>query len=121
MTNQAIHIKRALISCWDKSGLLDIVTKLKDSGGEIVSSGGTAAYLLENKIPVTKVEALTGFKEILGGRVKTLHPLIHGAILAKRTSDHLQQLKDLKMETKQESIITKKLFMMNIMYQHRYI
>ena len=98
MNNQAIKIKRALISCWDKSGLLDIVTKLKASGVEIISSGGTAAYLSENNIPVTKVEEITRFKEILDGRVKTLHPMIHGAILAKRTPDHLQQLKDLQME-----------------------
>ena len=98
MKNKTINIKRALISCWDKSGLLDIVRKLRAAGVEIISSGGTADYLLENKIPVTRVEEITHFQEILDGRVKTLHPIIHGAILAKRTPDHLQQLKDLHVE-----------------------
>jgi phosphoribosylaminoimidazolecarboxamide formyltransferase/IMP cyclohydrolase len=98
MNNKTIHIKRALVSCWDKSGVLDVVTKLRAFGVEIISSGGTANYLNEHDIAITKVEEITHFQEILDGRVKTLHPMIHGAILAKRTPDHLQQLKNLQME-----------------------
>jgi phosphoribosylaminoimidazolecarboxamide formyltransferase/IMP cyclohydrolase len=67
-------------------------------GVEIISSGGTAEYLQEKQLSVTKVENLTGFREILDGRVKTMHPSLHGAILAQRTPDHLHQLEKLGIE-----------------------
>ena len=89
-----IVIKRALLSCWDKTGLADLAKGLKQREVEIISSGGTAAFLSEQGIAVTKIEEITGFKEILDGRVKTLHPFIHAAILAKRTKDHLHQLQE---------------------------
>jgi phosphoribosylaminoimidazolecarboxamide formyltransferase/IMP cyclohydrolase len=93
-----IIIKKALISCWDKTGLLEIGNKLYQHGIEIISTGGTAKFFIDNNIPVTKVEDVTGFKTILDGRVKSLHPLIHGAILARRTPEHLLQLKESGIE-----------------------
>ncbi len=86
---------RALISVSNKQGILPLVKSLtKDHGFEIISSGGTAQLLQSENIPVQKVSQKTGFPEILGGRVKTLHPLIHGGILAKK--DDLNHQKDLK-------------------------
>lgn len=93
-----LHIKRALISCWDKSGLADFARKLLEYDIAIISSGGTADYLKEHQIPVTKVEDITGYPPVLEGRVKTLHPLIHAAILAKQTPEHLDDLKKLTVE-----------------------
>src|SRR5581483_3504816 len=75
---------RALISVWDKSGLDDFAAGLHELGVELVASGGTAAYLEERGLPVTRVEALTGFGEMLGHRVVTLHPAVHAGILARR-------------------------------------
>jgi phosphoribosylaminoimidazolecarboxamide formyltransferase/IMP cyclohydrolase len=80
---------RALISVSDKTGLVDFARGLVDLGVEIFSTGGTEALLRDGGIAVRSVEELTGFPEILGGRVKTLHPLIHGGILALR-GDELQ-------------------------------
>ena len=77
-------IERALISVYDKSGLDEFAQGLVDLGVEIVSSGGTSAYLEEMGIPVTRIEDITQVPEMLGGRVKTLHPNIHAAILARR-------------------------------------
>ncbi len=88
-----ISIKQALLSCWDKTGLAELAHHLVQQEVEIISSGGTAKFLSEKGIKVIKIEEVTGFKEILDGRVKTLHPFIHAAILARRTKDHLQQLK----------------------------
>lgn len=84
--------QRALISVSDKSGLTGFAKALHSSGIELVASGGTAAQLAEAGLPVTPVEALTGYPELLDGRVKTLHPAIHGGILARRTEDHLAEL-----------------------------
>ena len=75
---------RALISVYDKSGVADFARGLADLGWEIVGSGGTAAHLEEHGIEVTSVESLTGFGELLGHRVVTLHPAVHGGILARR-------------------------------------
>lgn len=86
------QIKRALISCWDKSGLIEFAALLKSFDVEIISSGGTAKHLIENGFEVTAVSSVTGYPEVLGGRVKTLHPLIHAAILADDTPDHLADL-----------------------------
>jgi phosphoribosylaminoimidazolecarboxamide formyltransferase/IMP cyclohydrolase len=77
-------IGRALISVYDKSGLDEFARGLADLDVEIVSSGGTSAYLEEMNIPVTRIEDITQVPEMLGGRVKTLHPRIHAAILARR-------------------------------------
>ncbi|HEX6489965.1 MAG TPA: bifunctional phosphoribosylaminoimidazolecarboxamide formyltransferase/IMP cyclohydrolase [Gaiellaceae bacterium] len=77
-------IRRALISVYDKSGLDEFAQGLSELGIELVSSGGTSAYLEELGIPVTRIEAVTELPELLGGRVKTLHPRIHAAILARR-------------------------------------
>jgi phosphoribosylaminoimidazolecarboxamide formyltransferase/IMP cyclohydrolase len=90
--NDTVKIKRALISCWDKTDILLLVRPLIEKGIEIISSGGTATFLQENGIDVTPVEKITGFKSILDGRVKTLHPAIHAALLARRTTEHLKQL-----------------------------
>lgn len=84
--------KRALFSVYDKSGLVEFAQSLHESGVELIASGGTARLLAEAGLPVAAVEDLTGFPEILGGRVKTLHPAVHGGILARRTSEHLDEL-----------------------------
>jgi phosphoribosylaminoimidazolecarboxamide formyltransferase/IMP cyclohydrolase len=83
---------RALLSVSDKTGLLDFARRLHAGGAELVASGGTARKLSEAGVPVTDVEQVTGFPEILGGRVKTLHPAVHGGILARRTPQHLEEL-----------------------------
>ena len=80
--NDRIRVRRALISVADKRGLVDFATRLHGAGIEIVSSGGTHKALSEAGIPVTPVAEVTGAAEMLGGRVKTLHPNIHGGILA---------------------------------------
>jgi len=86
--------KRALISVSDKSGLVEFAQGLEKLGYEIVSTGGTFKTLQDAGIKVTKVAEVTGFPEILDGRVKTLHPKIHGGILAMRNSRHLAELEE---------------------------
>ena len=83
-------VSRALVSVYDKTGLVEFVRRLVDSGYDIVSSGGTATALRDAGIDVTPVEMVTGAPEILGGRVKTLHPKIHGGILARGEADQLE-------------------------------
>ena len=78
---------RALISTWDKTGLDVLARGLAGLGWELVASGGTSAYLEELGLEVTRVESLTDVPELLGGRVKTLHPHIHAGILARRDRD----------------------------------
>ncbi len=90
-----IQIQRALISCWDKTGLDSLAGYLHKRGVEIISSGGTAKYLTGCGIPVTPVDAVTGYPAVLDGRVKTLHPLIHAGILARRTEAHLEDLRNI--------------------------
>ncbi|MCR2823417.1 bifunctional phosphoribosylaminoimidazolecarboxamide formyltransferase/IMP cyclohydrolase [Lederbergia panacisoli] len=86
-------MKRALISVSDKTGVVDFSKALVELGFELLSTGGTKKTLEENGVPVTGVDQITGFPEILEGRVKTLHPMIHGGLLAKRDSeDHMKQL-----------------------------
>jgi phosphoribosylaminoimidazolecarboxamide formyltransferase/IMP cyclohydrolase len=82
-----ISIKRALISVSDKTGLIDLAGGLQTNGVEILSTGGTARALAEAGITVTEISDYTGFPEIMGGRVKTLHPKIHGGILGRRGMD----------------------------------
>ncbi|MGB2568630.1 bifunctional phosphoribosylaminoimidazolecarboxamide formyltransferase/IMP cyclohydrolase [Micromonospora citrea] len=86
-------IRRALVSVYDKSGLVDLARALHDAGVEIVSTGSTASTISGAGVPVTPVEQVTGFPEILDGRVKTLHPKIHGGLLADlRKDSHAGQL-----------------------------
>lgn len=87
-------MKRALVSVSNKKGVVDFARRLNKLGYEIISTGGTCKTIREAGIPVTQVSDITGFPEILDGRVKTLHPKIHGGILARRTDDHLKQLMD---------------------------
>jgi phosphoribosylaminoimidazolecarboxamide formyltransferase/IMP cyclohydrolase len=77
-------VRRALISTWDKTGLDTLAKGLAELGWELVASGGTADAIEELGLPVTKIEELTEFPEMLGGRVKTLHPRVHAGILARR-------------------------------------
>ena len=91
---------RAIISVFDKSGLSDFAKELSQLGFEIFSTGGTQKALEKAKVPVKSVSEITGFPEILDGRVKTLHPIIYGGILARRDlSEHITQLKKHKIET----------------------
>ncbi len=91
-------IKRALISVSDKSGVVGFAKKLQDLGVEIISTGGTAKVLSENGIKVISISDITGFPECLNGRVKTLHPKVHGGILAIRNNaEHMDQLKNLNI------------------------
>jgi len=78
---------RALISVTDKTGVAEFARALADAGIQIVSTGGTARLLADAGVPVTEVSSLTGFPEIMGGRLKTLHPAVHGGILARRGID----------------------------------
>lgn len=87
-------MKRALISVSDKSGVVEFARELDRLGYEIVSTGGTAKILREAGVPVTYISDVTGFPEILDGRVKTLHPRVHGGILATRKPEHMAQLKE---------------------------
>jgi len=83
---------RALLSVSDKTGLVDFARQLHDADVELIASGGTARAIQDAGLPVHAVEEITGFPEILGGRVKTLHPAIHGGILARRVEHHLEEL-----------------------------
>jgi phosphoribosylaminoimidazolecarboxamide formyltransferase/IMP cyclohydrolase len=85
-------IKRALISVSDKTGVAEFARALADRGVEVLSTGGTAKALREAGITVTDVSEYTGFPEIMEGRVKTLHPKVHGGLLARRSSsEHMAQ------------------------------
>lgn len=93
-------MKRALISVYDKTGILDLANFLVSKNIEIISTGGTYKYLLENNIPVIEVSKITKFEEMLDGRVKTLHPNIHGGILALRDNkEHMDTLKERNIDT----------------------
>ncbi len=90
-----IQVKRALISVSDKSGIVEFAKGLSDQNIEILSTGGTARLLKENDIPVKLVSDYTKFPEMLNGRVKTLHPMVHGGILAMRQKEeHMKQLNE---------------------------
>lgn len=86
--------KRALVSVSDKTGVVEFAQALTEVGYEVVSTGGTAKALRDAGVKVTYISEVTGFPEILGGRVKTLHPKVHGGILAQRTPEHLQELEE---------------------------
>ena len=87
LSTHPIKIKRALISVSDKSGIVDFAKTLRQHGVELLSTGGTFKLLKENAIDVTEVSDYTGFPEMMDGRVKTLHPKVHGGILGRRGVD----------------------------------
>ena len=90
-----VKIQRALISLSDKTGIVELAQELNHFSVEILSTGGTAKLLRENNIPVTEVSLYTGFPEMLDGRVKTLHPKIHGGLLALRKNpEHMRTLNE---------------------------
>jgi phosphoribosylaminoimidazolecarboxamide formyltransferase / IMP cyclohydrolase len=92
----AIAIKRALLSVYDKAGLVELAAALHGAGAELVSTGSTAKTIEQAGIPVTKVEDLTGFPECLDGRVKTLHPRVHAGLLADLSNPaHERELAEL--------------------------
>ncbi|HAX61670.1 MAG TPA: bifunctional phosphoribosylaminoimidazolecarboxamide formyltransferase/inosine monophosphate cyclohydrolase, partial [Elusimicrobia bacterium] len=90
-------IKTALISVSDKTGIVEFAKELKKLDVKIISTGGTVTFLKKVGISVVSVEKITGFPEILDGRVKTLHPKIHAGILAKKTKQHIDELKKHKI------------------------
>ncbi len=93
-----IKVKRALISVSDKNGLVEFAKGLQNLAIEIISTGGTAKLLKNNGINVKEVAEVTGFPEMLDGRVKTLHPVIHGGLLALRDNpEHMKQIKEHKI------------------------
>ena len=95
-----IRIERALISVSDKTGLAELSQSLYAMGVQLISTGGTANFLRERKIPVLDVSEYTGFPEILDGRVKTLHPKIHGGLLGIREKpSHQAQMKEQNIQT----------------------
>src|SRR5215472_5335400 len=83
-------VRRALLSCSDRTGLVEFAAGLADAGVALIASGGTGQVVSDAGLPVTPVEAVTGSPEMMDGRVKTLHPKIHGALLADRANpEHL--------------------------------
>lgn len=88
-------IRTALLSVYDKTGIVDFARVLVDSGVRLISTGGTFSVLQKAGLPVTAVQDVTGFPEMLDGRVKTLHPMIHGGLLARRDLDtHMRQAEE---------------------------
>ena len=93
-----MKIKRALLSVSDKTGIVEFAKKLNEAGVEIISTGGTMKAIKEAGIPVMYVSDVTGFPEIMDGRVKTLNPYIHGGILAVRVNEeHVAAMKEHKI------------------------
>ena len=88
MSPQEPTIRRALISVFKKDGVVELARTLRDAGVEILSTGGTAAMLRDSQVEVRDVSEVTGFPEMMDGRVKTLHPRIHGGLLMRRDLDH---------------------------------
>src|SRR6266446_2912046 len=98
-TNGLHAIRRALISVSDKTGIVDFARELKRFGVEIIGTGGTAKTLREAGIEVRDVSDVTGFPEMMDGRIKTLHPKIHGALLGLRdNAEHLAAMNDRGIE-----------------------
>ena len=91
--------RRALISVSDKTGVVEVAQRLQKLGFEILSTGGTMKTLSGAGVKVKSVSDVTGFPECLDGRVKTLHPAIHGGLLAMRSNpEHMRQIKELGIE-----------------------
>ena len=94
MQHDQIRIQRALISVSDKTGVVDFAKTLSSQGVELLSTGGTAKLLASAGLPVIEVGDYTGFPEMMDGRVKTLHPKVHGGILARRDlPEHVAAMK----------------------------
>jgi phosphoribosylaminoimidazolecarboxamide formyltransferase / IMP cyclohydrolase len=92
------HLERALLSVSDKTGLVDLARALHQRGVQLLSTGGTAKAIAQAGLPVTEIAQHTGFPEMLDGRVKTLHPLVHGGFLARRDMpEHMQTIADHKI------------------------
>ena len=92
-------IKRALISVFDKTGIVEFASELSKLGVEIISTGGTLSLLKDKGVPVIGISEVTGFPEIMDGRVKTLHPNVHGGLLAVRDNvEHQESMKKLGLE-----------------------
>ncbi len=88
-------IERAILSVTDKTGITELASALHDMGVEVLSTGGTAKVIRDAGVPVKDVSELTGFPEMMGGRVKTLHPKVHGGILAIRDdAEHRKAMED---------------------------
>ena len=100
--------QRALLSVSDKSGIVELAQGLMELGIEIISTGGTAAMLQKAGLPVTAIELVTGVPEMLGGRVKTLHPKVHGGLLARRHVNEDEQ------ELHQHGIVKIELLVVNL-------
>ncbi len=97
MTQSAQPIRRALISVSDKSGVVELAQALHAYGVKLLSTGGTARLIAQHDVPVTEIADYTGFPEIMDGRVKTLHPKVHGGILGRRgTDDAVMQAHDIE-------------------------
>ena len=93
-------IRTALLSVSDKNGIVPFAKALHEQGIKLISTGGTAKLLAENKLPVVEVSSLTKFPEMLDGRVKTLHPMVHGGLLARRDfPEHMAALKEHGIDT----------------------
>ncbi|WP_291321743.1 IMP cyclohydrolase [Desulfonatronospira sp.] len=96
---QLLSVRRALVSVTDKTGISELGSFLSARGVEIISTGGTKKILKDSGVPVTSVSDVTGFPEILGGRVKTLHPFIHAGILAdKDNPEHIETLAGMNIQ-----------------------
>ena len=95
MSNDCVKIRRALLSVSDKTGLIELATALDSKGIELLSTGGTARSIRDAGLPVKDVSDITGFPEMMDGRVKTLHPMVHGGLLALRDNkDHLAAMSE---------------------------
>ena len=94
MPNSDVRVTRALISVSDKSGLVDRAKRLATLGVELVSTGGTSKALKEAGLEVKDVSDLTGFPEMMDGRVKTLHPVVHGGLLYLLSLIHISDPRD---------------------------
>ena len=109
--------KRALISVFDKTGILEFAKFLKEKNIEIVSTGGTYKYLKENGLEVIEISEVTKFKEMLDGRVKTLHPNIHGGILAIRDNkEHMETIEKEGIETIDFVVVNLYIYVCSLLY-----
>ena len=95
--NSSIKIRRALLSVSDKTGIIELAKFLQKENVEIISTGGTLRHLKENNIEVTDITSFTGSPEMMGGRVKTLHPKVHAGILSRRIEDENEIEKNLSL------------------------
>src|SRR5262245_47578414 len=94
------RVVRAILSVSDKTGIVDFARALDGLGYELYATGGTLSALAEAGLPTRQISDLTGFPEILGGRVKTLHPAVHAGILARRASEaHMAELEAHRLPT----------------------